>query len=279
MSNQEKLVVVTARLAFAAPSDTAPTDVFDDANLALIPLQRREGGGALIDYAFHGNPVVSPTPVSGYNYDEGFVMPAAPSPWKFDPASHTITDTASGAAIAQLLPGAAPGCAELLVQAPASQAAAAGLLSALEDALATFDGEEDSVKEEHAEQIEEIRATIDLSKQLLAGSDSLTGHQLRAAAAALLQQAHALDGLSAYHLTHEHRFGETEYLVWAAKPPTEESAARHLHSQFEPDLGESLRISEAMSIADLTGAAHQVGTAADADVEAEEEEVTDRPAA
>lgn len=71
---REKLVVLTAQLAFALPKDADPSEALDLANLMLIPQQRGEGGDSgLIDYHFVDEPVISPTPV--HEAENGFDAP------------------------------------------------------------------------------------------------------------------------------------------------------------------------------------------------------------
>jgi hypothetical protein len=76
MNTPEKLVLLHTTLAFAMPADAGLDEVFDSANMALVPLQRCEGGTNLIDYAFDGEPVVSPTPVEAWTLATGFTAPA-----------------------------------------------------------------------------------------------------------------------------------------------------------------------------------------------------------
>lgn len=75
---KEKLAVLNAKLAFAISADEPLDAVYDVANCALIPLQRihapADGHLALIDYSF-GEPIVSPSPVEGYDYENGFDLP------------------------------------------------------------------------------------------------------------------------------------------------------------------------------------------------------------
>lgn len=70
----ERLVVLTARLAFALPETAGIDEVYDSANCMLIPQQRCEGGASdLIDYHFVDEPVISPTPV--HEAENGFDAP------------------------------------------------------------------------------------------------------------------------------------------------------------------------------------------------------------
>lgn len=68
----ERLVVIQCELAFAVPKGADIHEVFDTANLMLIPLQRKEGStSGLIDYSFK-EVAESNTLVAEYDYDEGF---------------------------------------------------------------------------------------------------------------------------------------------------------------------------------------------------------------
>lgn len=75
----------------------------------------------------------------------------------------------------------------------------------------------------------------------------------RVQALALMQQAHAADGLRPFVVTHMHRFGSSAYLVWAPEQPTEEQASRVLDAQFEPARLETLEIETNLLLEELCG--------------------------
>jgi hypothetical protein len=76
---------------------------------------------------------------------------------------------------------------------------------------------------------------------------------LRQQAAALLEKASALDGLTPYFIMHEHEYGVSPYMVWSESEPTEDQAAAALDEKFEPHKCESLHVLSMDSIAELTG--------------------------
>lgn len=196
--------------------------------------------------------------------------------WRYDQAQLAIVDQMTGEVLADVRPGIALEYAMLLAQSPTVRTTATELLRELSGALSAFEDEEESVKEEHRELIESMASTVLRSESVLSNAaGALDAPALRAAAAAFLDMAHSLDGLQAYQVVHQHRFGETSYVQWAAHEPTEEMAATMLEEEFEPDRGESLSVTGPMTIAELTGAGWQaqVCTAVDDEVE------TDRPAA
>lgn len=79
--------------------------------------------------------------------------------------------------------------------------------------------------------------------------------QLRTTALALLEEAAALDGLQPFSVTHRHQYGASTYLFWAADAPDEDSAAKALEADYEPDKGEELDIEPSFTLEELTGVA------------------------
>ncbi|MBK6616450.1 hypothetical protein [Ottowia sp.] len=83
---------------------------------------------------------------------------------------------------------------------------------------------------------------------------------LRVQALALLQQAQELDGLHPFLIHHSHQYIGTSYLVWAQTEPDEETAAKMLDSQYEPEKNEGLHIESGVTLEEIAGTsvAHRV---------------------
>lgn len=81
----------------------------------------------------------------------------------------------------------------------------------------------------------------DVLKQVAAQSDPAA---LRRQAAAILQKASTLDGLSLYAITHHHKHGDDVYLNWSERAFDEDSAAEVINatSKYEPELGEGITV-------------------------------------
>lgn len=85
---------------------------------------------------------------------------------------------------------------------------------------------------------------------------SNTSDELRAKALELLQRAESLDGLQPVVVIHSQQYGNTIYLGWTDSNNgmlTEEQAESLLDSEFEEDLGESLTISNDLTLEELCG--------------------------
>ena len=78
---------------------------------------------------------------------------------------------------------------------------------------------------------------------------------LRVQAQALLEQAHALDGLHPFLLHHTHQYGTTGYVVWGESEPDEKTAGEMVDSQFEPELDETLSVESNVTLQELVGIA------------------------
>lgn len=81
------------------------------------------------------------------------------------------------------------------------------------------------------------------------------GLRLRTQALALLQEAHAADGLKPFTVTHTHSYGESTYVLWAAETPTQEHAKAVLDCEFEPDREETLAVEDCFTLEEMTGVA------------------------
>lgn len=173
--------------------------------------------------------------------------------WRFDPATQLVVDD-SGAVVCAATWGLDPAVGQLIAAAPALAALVHDLHSNLGESLAAWQGEEDSVQDEHANLIADLDAADRRADAVLTGSGAaaLPAHTLRALAQSLLERAHQIDKLVPYVVTHSHRHGETFYTTWSAADPTQEQMAGLLVEEYEPDLGETLT-SQRMAVADMTG--------------------------
>lgn len=172
--------------------------------------------------------------------------------WAYNPEAGQVLDTRTGHVLATLPSGEPPVLLSLLAGAELHKNTASVLRSQMGELIAAFEGEEDSVQDEHRELIDESNQVHAATETLVAPGPA-TPAMLRAAAARLLAEAQAMDGLSPYLVVHQHKHGESNYVAWAAAQPNEEQAAAVLHSEFEPDLNEYLNISGPLDLAEITG--------------------------
>lgn len=79
---------------------------------------------------------------------------------------------------------------------------------------------------------------------------------LRVRAAALLEEAQALDGLLPFAVVHQHSSGSTHYVAWGpiqkGEAPSEDQCIRILESLYEEGRGETLESHE-LELSDLCG--------------------------
>lgn len=80
----------------------------------------------------------------------------------------------------------------------------------------------------------------------------MDAQSLRAQALELLKQAHELDGLQPYSITHEHKYGAGSYIGWFNAEPSEEQAVAILDVEFEPERNETIYVN-VLDLAELTG--------------------------
>ncbi len=84
--------------------------------------------------------------------------------WQFDPDARTVTDSA-GTDIVCIVPPRQPlAVGQLLASTPMLAAIAKDLRAQLSDSLSAWEGEEDSVQEEHAELITSLQAASEPMK-------------------------------------------------------------------------------------------------------------------
>jgi len=175
--------------------------------------------------------------------------------WNYDAASRTVMNDAGNDVIC-IVPKRQPlAIGQLLAAAPAMTTLALDLHSHLSDSLDAWEGEEDSVQEEHADLIADLTAANARADAVLNGPTaavSLTGDMLRAMAASLLERAHQADGLQPYVVTHSHRHGDTTYTMWSVGVPTEKQVVAALDIDFEPEREESIEC-HPMSIGEMVG--------------------------
>ena len=94
----------------------------------------------------------------------------------------------------------------------------------------------------------------DEQKQLLA-------LQKRVHAQALLEEAHALDGLQPFAVVHRHRFGASVHLLWSTVQPEESHVVKFLDAlevAYEPERGEELLVEAGIGLGDLVGTRHDL---------------------
>lgn len=172
--------------------------------------------------------------------------------WQFDPAARMVMG-AAGEVICIVPPRQPEAVGQLLASAPMLAAIAHDLRGQLSESLVAWEGEEDSVQEEHSELIAELQAADKRADEVLgAPGTALSADTLRALAAALLESAHKIDGRQPYVVNHSHRHGDTMYTLWSATPPSEEQMASLVGEEFEEDRGETLEY-HAMQIREMTG--------------------------
>lgn len=166
----------------------------------------------------------------------------------------------------------------VLAAAPAITAIATDLHAQLGASLSSWRGEEDSVREEHADLIKELEAADARATAVLTapGNAALPVGALRSLAHTLLARAQEIDGLRPYVVTHFHPHGETFYTTWSATPPTEKQMADLLVEKYEPERGDSLGYC-GLAIADMTGTLLPSQGNGDADQGEESEEAASRP--
>lgn len=171
--------------------------------------------------------------------------------WQFDPATRMVVG-AAGEVICIVPPRQPEAVGQLLASAPMLAAIAHDLRGQLSASLVAWEGEEDSVQEEHSELIAEQQAADKRADAVLGVPGmALSADTLRSLATALLESAHHIDGRQPYVVNHSHRHGDTMYTLWSATPPSEKQMAGVLEEQFEPDR-ESLEY-HALDIRDMTG--------------------------
>lgn len=151
---------------------------------------------------------------------------------------------------------------ECILRAPQNIQMLADLFSSLAENGGAWDDEEDSVQEEKAGLIRRIDDAVgaaqDIVTRLMAieldGSPALLGNALREQALELLKQAHSIDGLSPFMVTHHHRHGEDVNVVWSAGKPSTDEAVRLAGVDFEPgdDQEETIEIDN-IFLPEMTG--------------------------
>ena len=172
--------------------------------------------------------------------------------WQFDPAARMVMG-ATGDVICIVPPRQPQAVGQLLASAPTLAAIAHDLRGQLSESLVAWEGEEDSVQDEHSELIAELQAADKRADEVLgAPGTALSADTLRALATVLLESAHQIDGRQPYVVNHSHRHGDTMYTTWSATPPSEEQMASLVGEQFEEDRGETLEY-HAMQIREMTG--------------------------
>lgn len=202
-------------------------------------------------------------------------MSKTDTPWKFDPATRTVVAN-DGGIVCIVPPRQSDELGHLIAATPAVVAVAHDLHENLGESLAAWEGEEDSVQEEHAELIADLDAADRRADAVLnpSGAGALPAHTLRELARTLLQRAHELDGMQPYVVIHSHRHGETFYTTWSKEAPSEQHMIDLLVEEFEPERGEWITY-QAMAIADMTGAPAVKDDAEDEDDDQDEQ--SDRP--
>lgn len=189
--------------------------------------------------------------------------------WQFDPAARMVM-AAAGDVICIVPPRQPEAVGQLLASAPLLAAIAHDLRGQLSESLVAWEGEEDSVQEEHSELIAELQAADKRADEVLGSpGTALSADTLRALAAALLESAHQIDGRQPYVVNHSHRHGDTMYTLWSATPPSEEQMASLVGEEFEEDRGETLEY-HAMQIREMTGV-RDIPPATTSDEEEEED--------
>lgn len=172
--------------------------------------------------------------------------------WQFDPTARMVMG-ATGDVICIVPPRQPQTVGQLLASAPMLAAIAYDLRGQLSESLVAWEGEEDSVQEEHSELIAELQAADKRADEVLgAPGTALSADALRALATALLESAYQIDGLQPYVVNHSHRHGDTMYTLWSATPPNEEQMASLVGEELEEHRGETLEC-HAMQIREMTG--------------------------
>lgn len=190
--------------------------------------------------------------------------------WHFHAPSRMVRSETESDVICFLAPRQGQAVGQLLASAPTLAAIAHDMRAQLSESLTAWDGEEDSIKEEHAELIANLQAAGERADEALgARGAALSADTLRALATALLESAHQIDGRQPYVVNHSHRHGDTMYTIWSATPPSEEQMASLLEEEFEDDRGETLEY-HAMQIREMTGV-RDIAPAATPDEEEEED--------
>jgi len=173
--------------------------------------------------------------------------------WRFHPASRMVLGETESDVICFLAPRQDQAIGQLLPAAPALAAVANDLRAQLSSSLVAWEGEEDSVQEEHADLIANLQAADKRAGEVLgAPGAGLSADTLRALATVLLESAHRIDGRQPYVVNHSHRHGDTMYTMWSATPPSDEQMASMVGEDFEEDRGETLE-HHVMQISDMTG--------------------------
>lgn len=129
------------------------------------------------------------------------------------------------------------------------------LLDAMQLSQAAWEGEEDSVREEHVDLIENQAALLASTAAALEQMEISSGtnaEQLRRHAAHLLLQAEVMDGQRLFVAIHSHRFGESVYPLWAVEEPTEDQVVSILDDSFEPEREEFISV-HGLCVTDLAG--------------------------
>ncbi len=195
--------------------------------------------------------------------------------WKFDPATRTVVAN-DGGIVCIVPPRQSDELGHLIAAAPVIVAVAHDLHENLRESLCAWEGEEDSVQEEHAELIADLDAADRRADAALNGTcaGALPANTLRELARTLLERAHELDGMQPYVVIHSHRHGETFYTTWSKEAPSEQHMIDLLVEEFEPERGEWITY-QAMAIADMTGAPAVKADAEDEDDDQDEQ--SDRP--
>jgi len=173
--------------------------------------------------------------------------------WNFDAASRSVMNDAGDDVIC-IVPARQPqAIGQLLAAAPIMATLALDLRNQLSTSLEAWEGEEDSVQQEHSGLIADLQAADARADAVLkCAAASLTGDVLRAMATCLLEGAHRADGLQPYLVTHSHRHGDTIYTMWSTSVPTEEQMVASLDIDFEPEREETVEC-HIMSIGELLG--------------------------
>lgn len=172
--------------------------------------------------------------------------------WQFDPAARMVMGT-TGDVICIVPPRQPQAVGQLLASAPTLTAIAHDLRAQLSESLVAWEGEEDSVQEEHAELIASLQAADKRADEVLGAPGAmLSADTLRALATALLESAHQIDGRQPYVVNHSHGHGDTMYTIWSATPPSDEQMASLVGEEFEEERGETLE-HHAMQIREMTG--------------------------
>lgn len=221
--------------------------------------------------------------------------------WKYDAAACTVTDTDGQTVICHVPPSQEPALGHIIASLPAMSNAMETMLRTLDKwtfdiqgldatmkaapvmiaishdlraqlsaSLVAWEGEEESVREEHAELIATLQAADKRADEVLgAPGAKLSADTLRALATVLLESAHQIDGLQPYVVNHSHRHGDTMYTLWSATPPSEEQMASLVGEDFEGDRGETLEY-HALEIREMTSV-RNIPPALTADGEEDEE--------